>query len=225
MARQSMMHFVSSVKSYLMFDVLDGGWKRLVPDVEHAESLDQVIIAHDRYLAGISRKSLMRSNDGGEQVDDLDIPGKVESLLLLVNEFCRYQESLFDDALREVDRAAEKRREAELLAKRGGWGFDRQAEAAEQETCFGLSDTSKLQELDSLTREFNDQAHEFLRALDIKLNGRPAWDLPTASPATPTLGEDFLSGETQVDDQEDLDSLRFLAFQLDNNAYYGVTKF
>ena len=47
----------------------------------------------------------------------------------------------------------------------------------EQETCFGLSDTTKFEDLDRLTQEFNDQMLSLLQALDSKINGRPAWEV------------------------------------------------
>ena len=226
MTRQSMMHFVGNVKSYLMFEVLEGGWKRLVPAVEKAETLDQVIEAHDKYLHAILRKSLLRHSSEttmGIMADRLDLSGKLEGLLQLTGDFCSYQEELFGEALEAADRAAEKRREAEYLAKHGSWGFSREKEAAEQETCFGLSNTTKLEELDRLTREFNHQIYSLLQALDSKLNGSPAWEFSGAgdtTPATPVSP----SGES-VNDNDDLDSLRFLASQLDHNKYYGVASF
>ena len=45
-----MMHFVCNVKSYLMFEVLEGSWKKLVSTIDAAQTLDEVITAHDNYL-------------------------------------------------------------------------------------------------------------------------------------------------------------------------------
>jgi len=229
MTRQSMMHFVGNVKSYLMFEVLEGGWKRLVPAIEKATTLDQVIQAHDQYLHAILRKSLLHNNDDTE-TGRLDLAGKLETLLDLAGDFCSFQKELFGQALDAADRAAEKRREAEYLANQGSWGFSREKEAAEQETCFGLSDTSKLDELDRLTREFNEQIYSLLQALDNKLNGSPAWeDSGIAAPGTPSpfkaTKTASVADQYGNEDSDDLDSLRGLASQLDHNKYYGVTNF
>jgi hypothetical protein len=61
MTRQSMKHWIVNLKSYLMLEVLEGGWKRLVVAMANAKTLDEVIEAHDRYLDGIVRKSLLRT--------------------------------------------------------------------------------------------------------------------------------------------------------------------
>jgi len=215
MTRQAMMHFVLNLKSYLMFEVLEGGWKQLVRNIEEAQTLDEVIAAHDRYLNGIFRKSLLRPEASGEN----SILGEqLKELLRLSGEFCQYQQTLFGEALQAADRAALKRREAEQRLKEGGWGFHSEQEISEEETFFGLANTSKLEEADRLSEEFNKLIVKLLKALDNKLHGGHVSTmlLDVTSPATPSPGEKAASDE----DQDDLDSLRFLTFQLDHNNYY-----
>ena len=167
--------------------------------------------------------------------------------MTLADDFGTFQQELFDQALEAADRAAELRREAEYMAQHGSWGVHREQEAIDQETCFGLSDTSKLDQLDQLTEEFHNHIHALLRTLDRKLNGsRPAWEedhdfvtrttTPTTSSpfkstgitheATSTTSWDGTSSTWSLAAEvgrDDLDSLRFLASQLDHNKYYGVT--
>jgi hypothetical protein len=65
-----MMHFVTNFKSYLMFEVLEGGWTDLAQTIKEAQTLDEIVQAHDRYLNGICRKSLLRpSKEFGENID------------------------------------------------------------------------------------------------------------------------------------------------------------
>ena len=48
--RQTMLHFISNMQNYLMFEVLEDGWERLLHSVNKATTLDGVISAHDSYL-------------------------------------------------------------------------------------------------------------------------------------------------------------------------------
>lgn len=215
MTRQAMMHFVNNLKSFLMFEVLEGGWKNLVGEIDAAETLDEVIEAHERYLQGILRKSLL------ENVSD-KLGEQVEELLGLANDFCTYQQELFGEALEAVDRTTEKRRQAEQRLKQGDWGFHSETEVSEEETFFGLSDETKLEELSRLSLSFHDSVIELLKALDLRLNGGPISPLLDASSPLPAvMVGDELDG---VVDHDDNDSLRFLAFQLDHNNYYGVNE-
>lgn len=215
MTRQAMMHFVVNLKSFLMFEVLEGGWKNLLREIEDARTLDEIIAAHDAYLASICRKSLLRINK--ESTGERDLGQELHALLGLVGEFCSYQELLFGDALQAADRAAQKRRKAEQSSTRGSWGFKDEIERSEEETCFGLADETKLNELDRLSKAFNSNVVDYLNALDEKLNGS----------AVASCGDSItMFASQQVSDteeqQNDLESLRFLTFQLDHNQYYGL---
>jgi gamma-tubulin complex component 3 len=227
MTRQSMMHFVGNLKIYLMFEVIEGGWKDLVPTVNEAETLDEVIGAHDSYLTSLCRKSLLPTKeveDAATTEDSLDLGGKVDNLLLLVAEFCSYQEDLFGDALEAAERATEKRREAENRLKHGEWGFQSEKEVAEEESFFGLADAAKLTDLDRLSAQFDAQIVDLLEALDAKLNVSPSPPiLEDRPPLTPTVASQ--DRFEPADDEGDLESLRFLSFQLDHNSYYGLVHF
>lgn len=54
--RTTMTHFVSTLASYVMFEVLEIMWGQLVKDVMASRGLSDLIAAHDRYLSGILQK-------------------------------------------------------------------------------------------------------------------------------------------------------------------------
>lgn len=212
MIRQAMMHFVNNLKTYLMFEVLEGGWNRLQREVNAAETLDELIHAHDEYLNGICRKSLLpkSTNRYSISIDEEDGTGEqVQKLLQLSSEFCAYQEHVFGEALQAAERAVEKRRLAEERITSGEWGFQSEAEISEEESFFGLSDPSKLDELDSLSSDFHGRITDLLKSLDDRLHGGRVGSTKYG-----------LSVQTGITMQDDLDSLRFLEFQLNHNGYY-----
>jgi hypothetical protein len=51
-----MTHFVSTLASYVMFEVLEIMWGQLVKEVKASCGLSDLIAAHDRYLSGILQK-------------------------------------------------------------------------------------------------------------------------------------------------------------------------
>jgi gamma-tubulin complex component 3 len=208
MTRQAMMHFSTNLSSYLMYEVLETEWKRLVRATESASTLDELIAAHEEYLTSVYRKSLLSSvADDGD-----DLGGQIHELLRLSNAFCAYQEHVLGEALRAVQRAADKRKRAEAQQTSGEWGF--KGEIEEEESFFGLADPSKLQDLEQLSSVFNDKIMQLLRTLDLRLNGGRMRAIDEESTVAGF-------GHTTHTIDEDLDSLRFLEFQLNNNGYYN----
>jgi gamma-tubulin complex component 3 len=211
MTRQAMMHFVVNLKSYVMFEVLEGGWHHLVHTLEQANTLDDVIQAHDAYLQGILRKSLLQSDRAA------GMGRYLQQLLAIADRFCGYQYDVFGEALLASERAALKRKEAEARMGQGDWGFESASEVKDEETFFGLSDASKFEEANKMAQKFDKLIRKLLNGMDEELNGIA--DLSETSSIQKNNADDV----TIIPEyQDDLDSLRFLSFQLDNNQYYGI---
>lgn len=54
-----MMHFMQQVQYYLVFEVIECAWAELESRVEQAQDLDQVIHAHDDFLAALMTRALL----------------------------------------------------------------------------------------------------------------------------------------------------------------------
>ncbi|KAH9369705.1 hypothetical protein HPB48_007672 [Haemaphysalis longicornis] len=54
-----MMHFMQQVQYYLVFEVIECAWAELETRVEQAQDLDQVIHAHDDFLAALMTRALL----------------------------------------------------------------------------------------------------------------------------------------------------------------------
>lgn len=221
MIRQAMTHFVTNLKSYLMFEVLEGEWKKLVRAMQVAETLDEAIKGHDDYLFGINRKSFLHYKD--KTREDTTLGNQLRACLSLATAFCSYQEDLFKEAIEKAEIANAKKKEAAMRLGQGDWGIsDAITELFEEEnTFFGLSDRAKMAELDQLAMEFDDHVETLLRAFDAKLNGRPIFSKNSiATPVTSPSQHGYEQDGEKVHD--DLNSLRFLAFQLNCNKYYNA---
>lgn len=236
MVRQSMMHFVLSFKSYLQFEILQGGWSRLVRQLMAAQTLDQVIAAHDAYLKGICHQSLLlttnkepsssASSSGSSNLLG-DLATQLGELLHLANEFSLFQQRLFGEAQQAADRAEWKRKDAEERSKGGQWGFI--SNSQEEESFFGLAETSCIQNVDRLSTAFHEHMVQLLKELDKVVNGGPPmgdYDVNAAAAITtptdaPIMRSNISAAPDEQDDHQDLGSLRFLMVQLDHNNYYG----
>lgn len=217
MTRQSMTHFVTNLKSYLFFEVLDGSWKLLLYQIEQARSLDDVIGAHDRYLDDIIHKSLLsRSNETG-----VTLSIQLDNLLALSLLFCQFQENVFNQALEAADRSAEKRRMAEGRMKDGEWGFESEQEVADENAFFGLVDKARFDEVNAIYDEFHAGTLELMGELETAINGNGIVNMEVPG-STSTRDQSPLPRTTKEYVETNHDSLRFLMFQLDYSSFYNT---
>ena len=54
-----MNHFVTNPQYYIMFKVLEYSWVEFLDEMEEERDLDELIVAHERYLNAIVERSLM----------------------------------------------------------------------------------------------------------------------------------------------------------------------
>jgi gamma-tubulin complex component 3 len=239
MTRQAMTHFCVNLKSYCMLEVLEGGWKELLERLEHARTLDEAIDAHDAYLEGICRKTLLlkgKRTRSGRLRDSDRSNNKFRHLfgvlLGIATDFCTLQERLFDEALEAAERVAQRRREAERRMHHGQWGFENEGDLAEEESFLGLAHASELSEVVSLSEAFHQGMQTFLEELDAKVHGRSknmsaTIDMSLGNDDDDSLDPTMYSTEDPMKffvpgEEHDVDSLRFLIHQLDHNHYYGL---
>ena len=218
MIRQSMMHFVVNLKSYLFFEVMEGAWKVLRQDIAGARSLDDIIRAHNSYLSVIRRKSLLPDK---KWKDGQVSPGtELQTLLSMVRRCCEFQERTFTDAIAAAERATEKRREAERRTNAGDWGFSSSDDLKDEQTFFGLTEANKMDQVLKIANEFKDGTFAFLERLSRIVNGTASAVDPTSTPSSP--GGDSASQNT-MESQSNHDFFQFLAFQMDyNSSYYDM---
>jgi gamma-tubulin complex component 3 len=235
MARQSMMHFVGNLKSYFMLEVLELGWKDLSLQIAAAKTLDEVIDAHRLYLTGVVRKSLLTSVTGSRATESEKVlSARLHELLTIAKAFCELQERLFSKALSAVERATEKRRDAEERLKEGKWGFSTEEDFQEEESFFGLTDTAIAHTADRILQDFTEKTKLLLEGLHGVVNGvsSAAPSIESMSPAVTPSSHSKASKvrstwtiEAEADSEPfDHDSLRFLTFQLDFSGFYNNGK-
>jgi gamma-tubulin complex component 3 len=85
--RAKMMHLVNNFSAFVMFEVLESSWVTLEKSLHQAQSLDQVIDAHDQYLHDILDKALLSPKH-----ETLHM--MIQALLQTILRFCSLEETL-----------------------------------------------------------------------------------------------------------------------------------
>jgi gamma-tubulin complex component 3 len=179
MTRQSVLHFAGNLETYLMFDVLEGGWKDLLQSLSAARTLDDVILAHNRYMYNIVNKSLLLDTEaktGSISSSSINqnlggrLARQLELVLGIADRFCSVQDGLFHEVLQSVDRAAQKRRTAEVKTKKGQWGYHHDTDVLGFDTFIELLDEERLEQVAQISREFDTGIRQFLNMLHNQLN-------------------------------------------------------
>ena len=57
-----MVHFIHQMQYYILFEVLECSWDVLINQVQQAESLDDIIYAHENFLLTVKAGALLDDN-------------------------------------------------------------------------------------------------------------------------------------------------------------------
>mmetsp|Transcript_17188 Transcript_17188/g.32533 ORF Transcript_17188/g.32533 Transcript_17188/m.32533 type:complete len:1032 (-) Transcript_17188:54-3149(-) len=222
MTRQSMLHFLTNLQSYLMFEVLESGWKDLVHKLGCAKTLDEVISSHDDYLNEILEKSLVAealSKDQDGNITCGELPKQLRLVLSAALRFCKMHEKIFSHGVETIQKATEKRRGAQKRSANGDWGYDKFDADVEGMNFYSLADEKRLAEVESISEEFDISLRNLLSMLNDRINGNAVRDVDISSP---TLERPSQTVESDRANAMKTDALRFLTFRLDFSAYYGL---
>ena len=114
--RGQMVHVVNNLCNFLMFEVMESAWSTLQEKLAKALSLDEVIKAHDNYLAEILDRALL-----GPQHEGLCV--QLNQLLQSILRFCSLEETLVADVLTAVSQAQSAVRQDDSTTYNGVPGY------------------------------------------------------------------------------------------------------
>jgi Spc97 / Spc98 family. len=215
MTRQSMLHFLTNLQSYLMFEVLENGWKDLLHKLGCAKTLDEVISSHDDYLNEILEKSLVAEalvRDEEGNIIGGEIPKQLRLVLSATFRFCKMHEKIFSHGVETIQKATEKRRRAQKRSAKGDWGYDKFDADVEGMNFYSLADETRLAEVESISEEFDISLRNLLSMLNDRINGNAVRDVDISSPG---LERPSQTVESDRANAMKTDALRFLTFRLD----------
>ena len=205
--RQTMLHFVSNLQNYLMFEVLEGGWEGLKVAVQNARTVDDVIKAHDSYLNQIVDKTLLciDEEDGGN-VESLET--LLRELLSIALKFGKFQDHIFVNSLTGLDKAAKIRRQVDERAEKRGWGRTT-LDKDEGKVFLYLADAKLFEFVEHIAKDFDTALSDLLKMMSKQI-------------------DDVDCNASTDDDQDEThhvmknhDALPYLLFRLDFSGYYA----
>ena len=206
--RQTMLHFISNLQNYLMFEVLEGGWEGLNASVRNARTVDDVIRAHDFYLNQIVDKTLLCIDEDGDSGNGKSLENLLRKLLSIALKFGKFQDHIFVNSLAGLDKAANIRRKVDERAEKGDWGrttLDRE----EGRVFLYLADAKLFEFVECTANGFDTALSDLLKMMSKQI-------------------DEVDCNASTDDDQEEThqvmknhDALPFLLFRLDFSGYYA----
>jgi len=92
-----MIHFVHQMAYYITFEVMECGWDALIKQINLAESLDEVISAHDEFLCTLVSRALLDERSR-------EILTQLRAIYDRILEFQTIANKIHDDAMAEVEK-------------------------------------------------------------------------------------------------------------------------
>ena len=97
LSRAFMMHVINNFCAFMQFEVIETAWNAMQSALHSATCLDDVVEAHDAYLAEIQRRALL---DVAHEAFNIQVQLMLQSML----RFCTLEESLVADAMASISR-------------------------------------------------------------------------------------------------------------------------
>ena len=112
-----MVHFVSQLQYYILFEVIESSWNELQSALQRPEStLDDLIDAHARYLHSITRKGLLGSTH-------TDFTSQLHELLKTMLAYKGAVDGLYSFSVTDFTRRQEMSAKIETRTAAGKWGI------------------------------------------------------------------------------------------------------
>ncbi|KAF4323419.1 hypothetical protein BBO99_00003135 [Phytophthora kernoviae] len=169
--RSEMIHFTTNLLNYMMFEVLETAWHKLVKDLNAAKDLDGLIESHAAYISSIKKNGFMMK-------ESRELLKHLKLIFATIIKFCKAQENLYTTALKEVHEENMRQQMIERQELEGTWGIpeDEEYGAHSQRGAFGAH-SKIVRQLEEIAHDFNDQ---FLGLLDIvkETSNRSSQSLP-----------------------------------------------
>lgn len=153
-----MIHFVHQMAYYITFEVMECGWDRLVKQIDTAESLEDVIQAHEEFLCTLLSRSLL-DDRGREMLTQL------RAIYDRILEFQGIQDRLHEESAAEFESRLARERAIQAKTTKGGYGTSADLELQDEERrkSYAKSKLGSLKaQLKIVSQSYQDMVRTFL---------------------------------------------------------------
>jgi len=113
-----------------MFEVLECAWAEFDEEINKAKDLDELIAAHERYLAQILNGAMMETRrkttqgkaDGLAGAEQSPVLTELSKMFDVILQFVRLQEHVYDAALQDAKMDSDAKTRMYKRQQRGQWG-------------------------------------------------------------------------------------------------------
>ena len=114
-AHHEMMHFVSNLQYYMMFEVLECSWAVFSREMQAAEDMDELIAAHNRYVEKILELSLLTEGSEAEK-------RQIDRVFKCILDYCLTQQRLAEFAEQTMQKHGALSMQSEERELERRWG-------------------------------------------------------------------------------------------------------
>ncbi len=158
-----MVHFIHQLAYYITFEVMECSWDILIRRLRQAESLDQVIEAHEEFLETLTKRSLL---DAASR----ELLNQLRAIYDRILEFQAIQNRLYVASTSEAEARLEQREALRRRERAGQYGTTAEEEdrarrrrrAFEKQTLAGLKSQLKI-----VSQSYQDMVRTFLLQLAV----------------------------------------------------------
>ncbi|KAI9923317.1 hypothetical protein PsorP6_002031 [Peronosclerospora sorghi] len=156
LVRSKMIHFITNLLNYIMFEVLETAWHQLVKNLKAAKDLDELIESHATYINSIKRNGFMMK-------EERNLLKQLKLLFSTIIRFCKAQKNLYTTAMHEKHVAARRLQVDQRQELDDSLEGIAEEEDYKKQDAFG-SNSKILRHIEEISDDFSSQ---FLKLLGI----------------------------------------------------------
>jgi len=156
-----MIHFIHQMAYYTTFEVMECGWDKLNKQINMAESLDEVISAHDDFLCTLVSRALLDEKSR-------DILTQLRAIYDRILEFQNIANRMHDNAMEEWEARQTRQLLVDSATKAGGYGTSEKEEKEDRERKRNFAKTklgAVRAQLKIVSQSYGDMVRTFLYQL------------------------------------------------------------
>ncbi|KAJ4428063.1 hypothetical protein ANN_24077 [Periplaneta americana] len=156
-----MVHFIHQMQYYILFEVLECSWDVLIKQVQQAESLDDIIAAHENFLLTVKAGALLDENSR-------ELATQLRTVYELILQLQTHEEKLYARSLSELQAMTKHEELIKEREKQGQFGTSTHEEELNQKRSqdFKLRYIPNVRtQLRVLSKSYQDVVKKFLLML------------------------------------------------------------
>lgn len=154
-----MIHFIHQIQYYILFEVVECSWTKLLEKVQKATALDDILEAHNEFLHNVKIGAFLE--DGGL------IHGSLENVINASIKLEPWQDRFFELCLNELNSRRQFQNQIKASEKKGAYGLTAETRFERDEALkvFDMSISEARKSLEKIGGDYEFAVKQFLLLL------------------------------------------------------------